>query len=116
MGAELPPLVSFRVRTAADRRSGAAPRDGQSTGATRRSTGVLMEQVLVSGSAGFIGGDVGGEVVKGGLAVVGLDNFSKYGKVRKSYDDDPRYRLLERDAREVGLMSRLLAPGGHFIA
>ena len=32
--AELPPLVSFRVRTAADRRSGAAPRDGQATGAT----------------------------------------------------------------------------------
>src|SRR6266480_3122644 len=65
-----------------------------------------MEQVLVSGSAGFIGGYV----------VVGLDNFSKYGKVRKSYDDDPRYRLVEGDARDVGLMTRLLADCDHFIA
>src|ERR1700722_20563953 len=102
MGAELPPLVSFRVRTAADRRSGAAPRDGQSTGATRRSTGVLMEQVLVSGSAGFIGGYVVEELLNRGYAVVGLDNFSKYGKVRKSYDDDPRSRLLHGDARGGG--------------
>src|SRR6266480_1640088 len=65
-----------------------------------------MEQVLVSGSAGFIGGYV----------VVGLDNFSKYGKVRKSYDDDPRYRLVEGDARDVGLMTRLLADAEHFVA
>ena len=60
VGAQVPPLVPFRVRTAADRRSGAAPRRGQPTGAgaAGRSTRVLMEQVLVSGSAGFIGGYV----------------------------------------------------------
>jgi nucleoside-diphosphate-sugar epimerase len=75
-----------------------------------------MEQVLVSGSAGFIGGYVVEELLNRGYAVVGLDNFSKYGKVRKSYDDDPRYRLVEGDARDVGLMSRLLADCDHFIA
>src|SRR4029077_971758 len=101
-----------------DRRSGAAPRDGQSagTGATARSTGDLMEQVLVSGSAGFIGGYVVEEWLNRGYAVVGLDDFSKYGKVRKSYDDDPRYRLVEGDARDVGLMTGLLADCDHFIA
>jgi len=75
-----------------------------------------MEQVLVSGSAGFIGGYVVEELLNRGYAVVGLDDFSKYGKVRKSYDDDPRYRLVEGDARDVGLMTRLLANCDHFIA
>src|ERR1700751_6452075 len=75
-----------------------------------------MEQVLVSGCAGFIGGYVVEELLNRGYAVVGLDNFSKYGKVRKSYDDDPRYRLVEGDARAVALLSRLLADCDHFIA
>ena len=75
-----------------------------------------MEQVLVSGSAGFIGGYVVEELLNRGYAVVGLDNFSKYGKIRKSYDDNPRYRLVEGDARDVGLLSRLLADCDHFIA
>ena len=75
-----------------------------------------MEQVLVSGSAGFIGGYVVEELLSRGYAVVGLDNFSKYGKVRKSYDDNPRYRLVEGDARDVGLMTRLLADCDYFIA
>ena len=75
-----------------------------------------MEQVLVSGSAGFIGGYVVEELLNRGYAVVGLDDFSKYGKIRKSYDDDPRYRLVEGDARDVGLMGRLLADCDHFIA
>jgi UDP-glucose 4-epimerase len=75
-----------------------------------------MEQVLVSGSAGFIGGYVVEELLKRGYAVVGLDDFSKYGKVTKSYDDHPRYRLVEGDARDVGLMTELLAGCDHFIA
>jgi len=49
-----------------------------------------MEKVLVSGSAGFIGGYVVGELLDRGYDVVGLDNFSKYGRVAKSYDDHPR--------------------------
>jgi nucleoside-diphosphate-sugar epimerase len=48
--------------------------------------------------------------------VVGLDNFSKYGKVRKSYDDHPNYQLVEGDAQDVQLMTRLLADCDHFIA
>jgi len=44
----------------------------------------MMEKVLVSGSAGFIGGYVVGELLDRGYEVVGLDNLSKYGKVAKS--------------------------------
>ncbi|MFY9928571.1 MAG: NAD-dependent epimerase/dehydratase family protein [Streptosporangiaceae bacterium] len=75
-----------------------------------------MEQVLVSGSAGFIGGYVVEELLKRGYAVIGLDNFSKYGKIRKSYDDHPHYRLVEGDARDVTLLTELLAGCDHFIA
>src|SRR3989440_12151386 len=75
-----------------------------------------MQQVLVSGSAGFIGGYVVEELLRRGYAVVGVDDFSKYGRVRKSYDDNPRYRLVEGDARDVGLMTGLLADCDHFIA
>ena len=48
-----------------------------------------MAQVLVTGSAGFIGGYVVQELLDRGYGVVGLDNHSKYGRVSKSYDDHP---------------------------
>ncbi|MFZ5871252.1 MAG: NAD-dependent epimerase/dehydratase family protein [Actinomycetota bacterium] len=75
-----------------------------------------MPTVLVTGSSGFIGGYVVEELLRRGYSVVGLDNFSKYGKVRKSYDDHPDYRLVEGDARDVDLLSGLLADCDHFIA
>ena len=75
-----------------------------------------MEKVLVSGSAGFIGGYVVAELLARGYAVTGIDNFSKYGRVKKSYDDDPNYRLVEGDARDLRLMTGLLADCDHFIA
>ena len=75
-----------------------------------------MQRVLVSGAAGFFGGYVVEELLKRGYVVVGLDDLSKYGRVRRSYDDNPRYRLLEGDARDVGLMTELLAECDHFVA
>ena len=41
--------------------------------------------------------------------MVGLDNFSKYGRVRRTFDDDPRYRLVEGDAKDPALMTELAA-------
>src|SRR5438552_5732345 len=75
-----------------------------------------MSRVLVSGSAGFIGGYVVEELLRRGHEVVGVDNHSKYGRVAKSYDDHPRYRLVEGDCRDAGLMTELLAGCDHFIA
>jgi UDP-glucose 4-epimerase len=72
--------------------------------------------VLVSGSSGFIGGYVVEELLSRGHTVVGIDNHSKYGKVAKSYDDHPGYRLVEGDARDVELMTELLVDCDHFIA
>jgi UDP-glucose 4-epimerase len=75
-----------------------------------------MEKVLVSGSAGFIGGYLVEELLARGYLVTGIDNFSKYGPVRKSYDDNPNYTLIEADAGDAGLLADLLADCDHFIA
>ena len=75
-----------------------------------------MQKVLVSGSAGFIGGYLVEELLARGYAVVGIDNFCKYGKVTKSYHDHPDYELVEGDARDIDLMTRLLSDCDHFIA
>ena len=75
-----------------------------------------METVAVSGSAGFIGGYLVAELLRRGYAVIGVDNFSKYGKVTRSHDDHPRYLLVEGDARDTGLLTDLLAGCDHFIA
>jgi UDP-glucose 4-epimerase len=56
------------------------------------------------------------ELLKRGYSVIGVDNFSKYGKVAKSYDNHPHYRLVEGDVRDTELMTRLLADCDHFIA
>jgi UDP-glucose 4-epimerase len=75
-----------------------------------------MQKVLVSGSAGFIGGYVVEELLRRGYAVIGVDNYSKYGKVTKSYDGNTDYQFVEGDCRDVALMTRLLAGCDHFIA
>ena len=73
-------------------------------------------KTLVSGSSGFIGGYVVEELLRRGHEVIGIDNFSKYGKVEKSYDDNPNYRLVEGDVRDTALMTELLADCDHFVA
>jgi UDP-glucose 4-epimerase len=76
----------------------------------------MPQKVLITGSAGFIGGYVVEELLRKGYEVVGVDNFSKYGRVVKSYDEHPNYRLVEGDARDVELMTGLLADCDHLIA
>ena len=75
-----------------------------------------MSRVLVSGAQGFIGGYVVEELLGRGHTVVGLDNFSKYGKVAKSFDGHCNYQLVEGDARDVGLLTGLLSGCDHFVA
>ena len=58
-------------------------------------------RILVTGAAGFICGYLVPELLEAGHEVVGLDNFSKYGPLAKSYDDHPRYRFVEGDAKDV---------------
>ena len=66
-------------------------------------------KVLVTGSAGFIGGYLVEELLRAGHSVVGVDNYSKYGEIRRNIDDHPRYRLVRGDAKDVALLKELLA-------
>jgi UDP-glucose 4-epimerase len=75
-----------------------------------------MSKVLITGSSGFIGGYVVGELLARGHEVVGVDNLSKYGRVIRNYDENPSYRLIEGDARDVDLLTTLLADCDHLIA
>jgi UDP-glucose 4-epimerase len=65
-------------------------------------------RVLVTGAAGFINGYLVPELLDHGHEVVGLDNFSKYGPTRRSYDDHPAYRLVEGDAKDAALLTELI--------
>jgi UDP-glucose 4-epimerase len=64
-------------------------------------------KVLVTGAAGFINGYLVPELLEAGHEVVGLDDFSKYGRVTKSYDDHPCYRFVEGDAKDTELLNEL---------
>ena len=75
-----------------------------------------MEKVLVTGSQGFIGGYVVEELLSRGYSVIGVDNYSKYGRVAKSYDSHSNYSLVEGDCRDESLISSLLADCDHLIA
>jgi UDP-glucose 4-epimerase len=73
-------------------------------------------KILVTGSAGFIGGYLIEELLVAGHQVVGLDNFSKYGPLERGFDTHARYRGVTGDAKEVGLLTELLADCDHFVA
>lgn len=73
-------------------------------------------KVLVTGASGFIAGYLIADLLEHGYDVVGLDNHSKYGTIEKSYSKHPRYRLVEGDAKNVGLLKDLLADCDHFVA
>lgn len=61
----------------------------------------------MTGAAGFIAGYAVAELLEASHEVIGLDNFSKYGRVAKSYDAHPKYRLVEGDAKDVDLLTEL---------
>jgi UDP-glucose 4-epimerase len=73
-------------------------------------------KALVTGSAGFICGYLVQELLDHGWEVVGLDNFSKYGRLKKSYDARPGFTFVEGDAKDLSLLKRLLADCDHFVS
>ena len=66
------------------------------------------QQVLVSGSSGFIGGYVVEELLGRGHEVVGIDNHSKYGPVAQVVRRPPALHAGRGRRRDVELMTELL--------
>ena len=73
-------------------------------------------KVLVTGSAGFIAGYLVQQLLEAGHEVIGVDNYSKYGVVERSFQRHPGYRFLQADATDVDLLKELAAECDHFIA
>lgn len=73
-------------------------------------------KILVTGASGFIAGYLIAELLDRGHEIIGVDNFSKYGKTGKSYDSHRRYRFVEGDAKDVSLLKDLTAPCDQLVA
>lgn len=76
----------------------------------------MSTTILVTGSAGFIGGYAVQEFLSAGWRVIGVDNYSKYGPVKKSYDDNPNYEFHQMDVKDVSRMKELAARADHILA
>ncbi len=73
-------------------------------------------KILVTGSAGFVAGYLVEELIQHGHQVVGIDNYSKYGKIEKSYDNNPNYTFVEGDAKDTDLMKELIGDCDQVVA
>lgn len=73
-------------------------------------------KVLVTGAYGFIGGYLVQELLDRQFEVIALDNFSKYGPVRRRFEGHPGLHRVQGDAKDVGLLKELLNDCDHFVA
>jgi nucleoside-diphosphate-sugar epimerase len=73
-------------------------------------------KILVTGSAGFIGGYIVEELLAKGHEVVGIDNLSKYGEVTRSFDTQSNYEFVQGDVSNVELLTDLMKDVDHVIA
>src|SRR6188768_2547510 len=73
-------------------------------------------RILVTGAAGFINGYLVHELLDAGHEVIGLDDFSKYGPLVKSYDEHPGYRFVQGDAKDAALVAELAADCDQVVA
>ncbi len=72
-------------------------------------------KTLVTGSNGFISGYLVQDLLNNGHEVIGLDNFSKYGKTEKSYASHPNFTEIEGDVKNVDLLKELIQDCCFFI-
>jgi len=73
-------------------------------------------KILVTGSAGFISGYLVEELLKAGHEIVGIDNFAKYGRTEKSYDNNSKYHFVEGDTKDCNLLKELIVDCDQVVA
>ena len=73
-------------------------------------------KVLLTGSTGFLGGYLVNELLSNGYEVIGIDNYSKYGKIKREFDNNPKYKFVEGDCKDTEKMKELASNCDHVIA
>jgi nucleoside-diphosphate-sugar epimerase len=63
-------------------------------------------RILVTGSAGFIAGYLVEELLREGHEVVGVDNYSKYGRSRRAISAIPATRSSRATRKDAALAAR----------
>ena len=76
----------------------------------------MNQTIVLTGSEGFIGGYIVQEALQQGYKVIGIDNFSKYGKVIRSFKGNSNYEFVLGDCRDTNLMSEIFKQADHVIA
>lgn len=56
-----------------------------------------MTKVLITGSQGFIGSYLCNEFLNQGYEVYGIDNYSKYGFLKRSHDSHKNFKFIKAD-------------------
>ncbi len=67
-----------------------------------------MKNILWTGSHGFIAGYAINKLLDNGHHVWGIDNFWKYGKISKSYDNHPNFHFIEMDAKNTEKLKKIV--------
>jgi UDP-glucose 4-epimerase len=67
----------------------------------------MNETILVTGSQGFIGTYICQELLNNNYNVIGVDNFSKYGKLTRGHDTHPNFKFYEEDCSKNDFLDRL---------
>jgi nucleoside-diphosphate-sugar epimerase len=73
-------------------------------------------KILVTGSSGFIAGYLIEELLNAGHDIVGIDNFSKYGPIKKSYSEHPHFYQLKDVVKNMDAMTDLIADCDQVVA
>jgi len=73
-------------------------------------------KILVTGATGFISGYLIEELLNNDHKIIGIDNYSKYGKVEKSYNNNPNYEFVEGDVKQVAFLQELLTDCDQMVA
>ena len=63
-----------------------------------------MKTVCITGAQGFIGSYLCKDLLDAGYHVIGIDNYSKYGKIARPHDNHPNFTFYEEDV--VGIEKR----------
>ena len=73
-------------------------------------------KILITGSSGFISGYLIEELLKYNNTIVGIDNYSKYGNMKKSYDKHPNYKFVKGDVKNIELLKDLVKDCDQIVA